>query len=226
MHGQTWTLAVLNEAFDRRNVAFPHAKVTGAQIVSATGQGLVEDFQVLQHLKSGELEEIRPTELIDLTEAGREEVFVIRGSVTYAFFVDGLSMKWPRKTISGGHIRMLARTPQNRELVLQRGAEPDRVIEDDDLVHLDEHGVEHLTTRVRSVIIIVNGRRKTVEARELTFEQVVALAFDTPPIGENIVFTVTYTNGPPLRPEGSLIQGQSVPIKNRMVFNVTATDKS
>lgn len=81
MHGQTWTLAVLNEAFDRRNVAFPDAMVSGAQIVSATGQGPVEDFQVLQHLKSGELEEIRPTELVDLTEAGREEIFVIRGSV-------------------------------------------------------------------------------------------------------------------------------------------------
>jgi hypothetical protein len=226
MHGQTRTLAVLNEAFARQQIAFPDAKVTGAQIVAATGQGPVEDFQVLQHLRSGELEDVRPTELVDLTDPGPEQVFVIRGSLSYSFFVDALSMRWPRKAISGKHIRLLARTPEDREIVLQRVSEPDRIIEEDDLVHLNEQGVERLVTRSRTFIIIVNGRRKTVHTSELSFDQVVALAFDNPPTGENIVFTVTYTNGQPPRPEGTLIKGQSVPIKNRMIFNVTATDKS
>lgn len=180
----------------------------------------------MQHLSSGELEDVRPTELLDLTAAGREEVFVIRGSVAYAFYVDGLSMKWPRKTISGAHIRLLARVSEDSELVLQRTNEADQVIEGDELVHLNERGVERLITRPRTITIIVNGRRKTVHTRELSFDQVVALAFDPVPTGDNWVFTVTFTNGLPPRPEGSLIKGQSVPIKNRMVFNVTATDKS
>ena len=40
--------------------------------------------------------------------------------------------------------------------------------------------------------VIVNGRERTVEEEELTFDQVVALAFDDPPTGEFICFTITY----------------------------------
>jgi hypothetical protein len=226
MHGQTWTLTTLDEAFAKRDVTFPDAKVTGAQIVGAIGQGPVEDFVVLQHLKTGELEDIRPTELVDLTEPGREAVFVIRGSLLYAFYVDGLSMKWPRRSISGAHIRLLARISDDHDLVLQRTDEPDRVISVDDQVHLRDDGVERLISRQRTITIIVNGRRKRVNAIELSFAQLLALAFDPVPTGDNWVFTVTYSNGLPPRPEGSLIEGQSVPIKDKMVFNVTATDKS
>ena len=56
--------------------------------------------------------------------------------------------------------------------------------------------------------------------------QLVALAFDTPPTGENIVFTITYRRGHGDKPEGSLVEGETVKIKKGMIFNVTATDKS
>lgn len=76
------------------------------------------------------------------------------------------------------------------------------------------------------ITIIVNARKKVVETPELTFAEVVALAFDTAPVGGNILFTVTYRNGPPANPEGSLIEGGRVKLKNEMIFNVRATDKS
>lgn len=74
--------------------------------------------------------------------------------------------------------------------------------------------------------IIVNGREKVVTARELSFAEVVALAFDAPPTGQNIVFTVTYRRGEGNKPEGTLVEGETVKIKEGMIFNVTATDKS
>jgi multiubiquitin len=75
--------------------------------------------------------------------------------------------------------------------------------------------------------IIVNGRPKEVEGKELTFEEIVNLAFDNnPPTGENIVITVTYSKGEEGKKEGTLLPGESVKIKDGMVFNVTATDKS
>lgn len=74
--------------------------------------------------------------------------------------------------------------------------------------------------------IIVNGRKKVVTAKELSFAEVVALAFDTPPTGQNIVFTVTYRKGDDHKPEGTLVEGEKVKIKDGMIFNVTATDKS
>ena len=79
----------------------------------------------------------------------------------------------------------------------------------------------------RDTTIIINGQEKTTIEKELTFEEVVSIAYDgNPPSGTNWEFTVTYRRGHREKPEGSLVAGQSVKVKPRMVFNVRATDKS
>lgn len=80
--------------------------------------------------------------------------------------------------------------------------------------------------RDKDLTIVVNGREKVVSSKELTFDQVVALAFENPPTGPYIVFTITYRRGLGDKPEGSLVEGGPVRVKNGMIFNVTATDKS
>ena len=74
--------------------------------------------------------------------------------------------------------------------------------------------------------IIVNGRQKPVTMKELTFSEIVALAFDNPPTGPNLLFTITYRKGDNNKPEGTLVEGETVKVKDGMIFNVTATDKS
>lgn len=75
--------------------------------------------------------------------------------------------------------------------------------------------------------IIVNGRQHTVTTKELSFSDVVALAYDNnPPTGSNWLFTVTYRRGEGNKPEGSMVEGDSVRVHEGMIFNVTATDRS
>lgn len=74
--------------------------------------------------------------------------------------------------------------------------------------------------------IIVNGQPKETSEKELTFAQIVALAFNPVPTGPYTSFTVTYRRGHGNKPEGTLVAGESVMIKDGMIFNVTATDKS
>lgn len=81
------------------------------------------------------------------------------------------------------------------------------------------HGNQELT-------IVVNGREKTVTVRELSFADVVALAFDPPPTGPDIVFTITYRRGHGEKPEGTLVEGETVKVKEGMIFNVSVTNKS
>lgn len=88
-----------------------------------------------------------------------------------------------------------------------------------------EHGNEG-HGQEKTYTVVVNGRQKTVTTKELTFAQVVALAFDNPPSGPNIVFTITYRRGEGNKPEGTLVEGDTVKVKDGMIFNVTATDKS
>lgn len=83
-----------------------------------------------------------------------------------------------------------------------------------------DHGHEKLLT------IIVNGRERQVTDKELTYEDVVRLAYDNPPTGPNVQITVTFRRGHGEKPEGSLIEGARVRVKEGMIFNVAHTDKS
>lgn len=78
----------------------------------------------------------------------------------------------------------------------------------------------------KEVTIIVNGRKKIVSAKVLSFTDIIALAFDNPQAGPNILYTVTYRNGEGHKPEGTLVEGDTIKIKDGMIFNVTKTDKS
>jgi hypothetical protein len=83
----------------------------------------------------------------------------------------------------------------------------------------DKHGDQN------QVEIIVNTRPKTVDRGVITFEQVVALAFDPVPSGPNIQITVTYYRGQGGK-SGDLLPGQHIAVHEGMVFDVTATDLS
>jgi hypothetical protein len=74
--------------------------------------------------------------------------------------------------------------------------------------------------------IIVNTREKTVQGKEVTYDQMVALAFENPPTGEFIEITVAFRDGPGPDKEGTLQPGGKTRIKKDMIFDVTATDKS
>ena len=78
----------------------------------------------------------------------------------------------------------------------------------------------------KSIGIIVNGRKKDVSSVELSFEEVVLLAYDPVPSGPYISITVTYRDGGGRPPEGRLFEGQTVKVKEGTIFNVRVTDKS
>lgn len=79
----------------------------------------------------------------------------------------------------------------------------------------------------KTVTVVVNGRPKTLPKKEvLTFEELIALAFENPPTGDGIQYTVQYTRGHGNKPAGTLVEGQSVKIKEGMEFDVTSTNRS
>ena len=90
--------------------------------------------------------------------------------------------------------------------------------------HSEGAGNDH---EPKAVTIVVNGRPKMVPRNEdLSFDAVVALAFDIPPTGEGVQFTVQYTRGQGNKPTGTLVEGQTVKAKEGMEFDVTSTNRS
>lgn len=77
------------------------------------------------------------------------------------------------------------------------------------------------------VNVVVNGTPKQVASGELTFEQVVELAFPNPWGNPNMIYTVAYRRGHGSKPQGTMAQGgDPVKVKDGMIFDVTPTDKS
>lgn len=73
--------------------------------------------------------------------------------------------------------------------------------------------------------IIVNGRSKRWITPKINCTQLVILAFGIYRDDESIVhYTITYSTGN--NQGGSLTNNQEIDVKDGMVFNVIATDKS
>ena len=78
----------------------------------------------------------------------------------------------------------------------------------------------------KEITIIINGTAKVIQKASLTFEEVIALAFDNPPTGDGVQFTVQFSRGHSDKPKGTLVEGQSVQAKEGMEFDVTSTNRS
>lgn len=87
---------------------------------------------------------------------------------------------------------------------------------------------EHTTTTGarHQVTIIVNTKPHEVPKDEITFDEAVNFAFGDVTGDDTVAFTVTYRHGGGHKPAGSLVEGDSVKVKDEMVFNVTRTNKS
>lgn len=85
---------------------------------------------------------------------------------------------------------------------------------------------EHADKAPKEVTVVFNGRSKTIAKERLTFDDVIAYAFETPPSGDGVQFTIQYTRGHNEKPNGTLLEGDSVMVKDGMEFDVTATNRS
>jgi len=78
----------------------------------------------------------------------------------------------------------------------------------------------------KKVTIIVNGTLYEVEKDEITYEEVVTLAFPDFPQHPEINYSVKYRRGHGNKPEGILSPGGTVKVKDEMIFDVSATGQS
>lgn len=181
------TALVSDESFDFREILFDDTKVTGSQIAEAVRAHPVEEFVILQQLPTFELETIRPNELVDLRTPAR--IFVIRGSGTDKFTVNGLSFEWPIKSLSGRAIKLLSGIEDDHELLLEREDAPDKVIEDDDEVRIGKAGVERLKSRPPRgpITIVVDGEYYEAPRRVMTPNEIIQGATNKNPANHYLV---------------------------------------
>jgi len=96
-----------------------------------------------------------------------------------------------------------------------------------------EHGIKHhhkLHCRPKEhahhLIIIVEGSAYEWSKRGISYAEVVTLFDPEFPKHPEITYSVRYKDGPHRNHEGILPPGDSVEVKNKMVFNVSRTGQS
>jgi hypothetical protein len=85
---------------------------------------------------------------------------------------------------------------------------------------------DHAAAKHDTFVIVVNGTQDVVGSEDVSYAQVVKLAYPIPP-SPDARYTVTFRKAKgPLR-EGSLAPGESVQVKKEgTIFNVKTTGKS
>lgn len=84
----------------------------------------------------------------------------------------------------------------------------------------DNHGHGHIVT------IIVEGTPHRWSKDTISYDEVVTLEVPDYAQHPEITYSVKYKNGPGEKPEGTLAKGESVCVKDGMIFSVSETGQS
>ena len=141
-----------------------------------------------------------------------------------AFIVDD---RWevtiePRQT--GETLRGLLNISQRAELLRDNESPKDDPIDNDDRVEFSDGPV--FTIVRKGLTIIVEATPHQWLKPTISYMEVVTLFDPSYPQHPDITYSVTFKRGPGVRPEGILVPGASVKVKDCMVFNVSPTGQS
>ena len=78
----------------------------------------------------------------------------------------------------------------------------------------------------KTVTIVVEGTKHEWPKEAISYDEVVTLEVPDYAQHPEITYSVTYKRGQGNKPEGTLVPGASVKVKEGMVFNVSETGQS
>lgn len=145
----------------------------------------------------------------------------------FSFTLVERGWEWGAETILESELRQYGEIADDHDIVLDKAH--DQVIERGAVIPLTDKGAEQFITRPtppREVTIRVNGRKRTVPAGLISYATVVGLAFPDVVPNPDVIYTVGFRHGGSAHPEGSLVAGQSVEVREGMIFVATPTNRS
>ncbi|TYC54638.1 hypothetical protein ETQ85_18320, partial [Zoogloea oleivorans] len=197
----------------------------GRQILAAAGLRTNDDYSLYAILDTGDFEDVRLDEPIDLRRNGVERFVAFHADREFKLTVNGSQVTWGMPIITGSILYELSKPHTNEAVFLViRGGE-DRQIEIEDEVDLTPQGVEHFENapkRNPKMEIVVNGHETKVANDHVTFDQLVAIAYPGEAPTPNITYSITYRKVASFPHSGELATGGFVEVKNGSIFNVVS----
>ncbi len=140
------TIEVADHTLTYRHVLIDDFTPSGAQLAIAAGFKSVNSVSVLHVLANGDLEDVRPAETVHLHREERRFI-IVESDRAYRLTIDGQRFDWSCRIVSGGLLRKLGEVPSDKAIYFEQQDQPDRRVNDQDLVDLDGVGVESFISR-------------------------------------------------------------------------------
>ncbi|MDX8494190.1 multiubiquitin domain-containing protein [Mesorhizobium sp. VK22B] len=159
-----------------RAVTVSDRTLTGHQILAYADVAPREEHVVLRWLSGGDIEEIRPDEIVQISPSAPARFIVSKSDRLFRLVLDDRSIVWPKRDINEAALRQLGQIDAHAELYLTREKGSDQLISKDQDVSLAEAGVENIYSKepiwklnVQGVMIksndpVITVRRALIDA--------------------------------------------------------------
>lgn len=214
---------------DGKSVSIETVEVTAANVLALSGIG---DHGTVIRVDGGHAAHFAPGHTISVAADVRPEFRTFRGSTVRHVRVAGRIWDWGDPAIVETDIRAIGGIGDDVSLHLNGGGTP---LRRGSVVDLTTPWPSQIETRDTlsmpegaSVPVVINGKTVLLKRPDVTFEDLVGLAFPGTDVttASSRALTVTYRRGPPDRPGGSLLSQEGITARRGEVFNVSATTKS
>jgi hypothetical protein len=153
---------------------------TARQVLAAMNLAPHNEYVVLQWLAGGDIEEVRPEELVDMTGAIIPKLIIAKADRTFRLVLNDHSLEWPSAKINGRTLRTLGAIDDSLQLYLARDDAADQLIEPSDIVNLRAEGVESFYAKAKEWKLNVQGAVIESDTPEISVrDAMIKAGFDT-----------------------------------------------
>jgi Multiubiquitin len=151
-------------------LTFHDPLVDGRKVLHKAGFDPASDHVLIQLLRPGSVSR-GIDEGIDLSKPGHYEFRAFAFDRVLNFTVEERGYEWGAAKISVDDLYGITGVDRHKLFILERGDEPDEILEEDGELDLDARGVEHVRTGKRLVTVTYNHNAFELERRVYTTEE-------------------------------------------------------
>jgi hypothetical protein len=219
-----YTFRLNNKKFETNE-----SKITGSQLLSIAGLSPVEDYELLYKINEKGFTPIQLDEEVDLKTAGIEG-FRAKPYKGIIIKVDNNEFEVNECFMTPNEILFVAGLDSDRYSLNELRANGVEVTYKDDVEHKITISKKSCFVSCKLDIIIncviVNAKEKLWTKDKISFDEVVILEYGSVSSNQNVIYTINYVKGVSGKPSGTMVKGEVISVKNKMIFNVTQTNKS
>lgn len=169
------TFSYANQDLVFKQCAIDDSTPIGSQILRSIGLTPKDNLLIYQQLDQKGMEEISLEEKIDFKKGNK--FFIVEGDRSFKFKIDGYSYEWSQAVITLKHLQVFTGGLE-KAFVLTRKNQNDLLIDENQLIHLDQNGIEDIYTQeVRQTFELnVNGKLITLKTSQIVVSEALSIA--------------------------------------------------